>query len=203
MLTLPNLLTILRALLIPPALICVLVDPPRLYLPGLIILWVTLLTDVLDGKLAFRLNQRSAFGALFDALTDKILIHALLVAFLVRGAFPAWLVLAMFIRDMFTDGLRNFVAGRGVVMKAFIWGKMKFGFQFAALNAAFLSDLISVPWLRPLGAVLLGVAFAISLPGTFVVIHACAQLASPPSSEASPLTQAPPHTTSPRCSPEG
>lgn len=174
MLTIPTWLTIVRAGLIPPLLVCVLYDAPQWYLHGLVLLWISLLTDIMDGKLAARLNARTDFGALFDALTDKILIHTTLVAFLLRGVFPAWLVLAMFMRDMFTDGLRNYVAGRGVVMKAFIWGKLKFGLQFAGLNAAFLAPLLpDYNWLPLVGSMLVGMALAVSLPGTFVVIRAC------------------------------
>lgn len=180
MLTLPTILTTLRAVLIAPLFACVLVAPPRAYLAGFLLLWLALLTDALDGYFATRLNQRTDFGALFDALTDKILIHVLLVAFLLRGAFPAWLVFAMFIRDMFTDGLRNYAAGRGTVIKAFIWGKLKFGFQFAALNAAFLSGLLGTTWPAVLAPALLAAALLVSLPGTITVIRACARAAQLP-----------------------
>lgn len=175
MLTVPTVLTVLRAALIAPLLACVLLAPPRGYLPGLFLLWLALISDILDGYFATRLNQRTEFGALFDALTDKILIHVVTVAFLLRGAFPAWLVFAMFIRDMFTDGLRNYAAGRGTIIKAFIWGKVKFGLQFAALNAAFLSGLLDAAWPAALAPWLLAAALLVSLPGTVIVIRACAR----------------------------
>lgn len=179
MLTIPNWLTIIRALLIAPLVCCVVCGKSSSYLTGLLLLWLALITDILDGFFAARLNQRTDFGALFDALTDKILIHVLLFAFLLRGAFPAWLVFAMFVRDMFTDGLRNFAAGRGTVIKAFVWGKLKFGFQFAALNAAFLSGILAAKWPATLASWLLTAALLVSLPGTFTVIRACARAIPP------------------------
>jgi|GEM_PF-4507127 len=197
--TIPNCLTVLRAALLVPLLCCVLVAPPRGYVYGLFLLWLALITDILDGYFAARLNQRTDFGALLDALTDKILIHALLFAFLMRAALPAWLVFAMFIRDMFTDGVRNFTAGRGMVMRTFVWGKLKFGFQFAALNACFLAGILpsSSAHLHTLACLLLACALAVSLPGTVSVIRACVRSAPatpPPPTPPSPAPE-PPHIT--------
>lgn len=66
----PNQLTALRLLAVPPLWAMALLDQPRLVGAGLLL---ALLTDVLDGRLARRLGQASAFGAAFDSLADKAL----------------------------------------------------------------------------------------------------------------------------------
>lgn len=63
-----NQITALRLLLIPALWLLALRDQPRLVGAGLLL---ALLTDVLDGWLARRLRQASAFGAAFDSLADK------------------------------------------------------------------------------------------------------------------------------------
>jgi CDP-diacylglycerol--glycerol-3-phosphate 3-phosphatidyltransferase len=66
----PNQLTALRLLLTPALWLLALLDQPRLVGGGLLL---ALLTDVLDGWLARRLRQTSAFGAAFDSLADKVI----------------------------------------------------------------------------------------------------------------------------------
>lgn len=65
-----NQLTALRLLSVIPLWLLALRDQPRLVGVGLLL---ALLTDVLDGWLARRLRQTSAFGAAFDSFADKVL----------------------------------------------------------------------------------------------------------------------------------
>lgn len=96
MLTVPNLLTALRALGIP--LFLYLVGAER-YNLAVITLMVAGATDYLDGKLARLLNQGSRFGELFDPLVDRLYILSVLIAMFLSDVVPVWILLLVFIRD--------------------------------------------------------------------------------------------------------
>ena len=96
MLTVPNLLTALRALGIP--LFLYLVGAER-YNLAVLTLMVAGATDYLDGKLARLLNQGSRFGELFDPFVDRLYILSVLIAMFLSDVVPVWILLLVFIRD--------------------------------------------------------------------------------------------------------
>ena len=72
--TIPNLLSVVRLLLVPVFLWLVL-GPEQDEL-ALLVLMVAGITDYLDGKLARRLNQTSTVGAILDPVADRLFILA-------------------------------------------------------------------------------------------------------------------------------
>src|SRR3954449_8325450 len=102
MLTVPNLLTLLRLFLVP----CFLVASFNDRFTLAFVLFVTAaVTDIFDGMIARRFNQRSRLGALLDPAADKTMmisgylfytVHATL-----RVPIPNWLTFTVFIRDVF------------------------------------------------------------------------------------------------------
>jgi len=100
MLTVPNLLTLLRLLLVP----CFMVASYRGHYLAAFVLFVTAaVTDIFDGMIARRFNQRSRLGALLDPAADKtMMICGYLFYTLhssVRVRIPNWLTFTVFIRD--------------------------------------------------------------------------------------------------------
>lgn len=97
-LTLPNLLSALRLGGVPLFLWLVL----ERHADGLAVVVLALsgLTDWLDGKLARWLDQSSRLGALLDPTVDRLYILATLVAFLLRGVVPWWVVAVLVGRDV-------------------------------------------------------------------------------------------------------
>ena len=132
---LPNLLTLVRILMIP-AVMALLLDDPA---PGEAILAAALflgamLTDLVDGWLARRWNQMSAFGAYMDPLADKLMVSAVLIMLIPLGWAPAWLVFLLLAREMAITGLRSVASQEGLVLAAGTMGKTKTAFQSAALT---------------------------------------------------------------------
>ena len=80
-------------------------------------------TDQVDGWLARRRNQTSAFGSLLDPIADKVLVLAALVMLIAEGVAPAWMVAAIVAREIAVSGLRLAAIERGVVMGARDLGK--------------------------------------------------------------------------------
>lgn len=60
---------------------------------------IAALTDGLDGFLARRLKQTTAIGAALDTVTDKALSLSVLVVLTSFGLVPAWVALAIVVRD--------------------------------------------------------------------------------------------------------
>jgi cardiolipin synthase (CMP-forming) len=100
MLTIPNLLTLLRLFLVP----CFIGAAVQgRHTVAFVIFITAAATDVLDGMVARRLNQRSRLGALLDPAADKLLMVSGYVFYtlhrLPRVAIPDWLTFTVFIRD--------------------------------------------------------------------------------------------------------
>ncbi len=102
-----NLLTILRLLLVAPAVLLLLVDTPLARLSAALLFLAAGLTDLLDGYLARRRQQTSALGAFLDQIADKLLVDAVLVTLALRDEAP-WLLAAFFLgRDVGITLLRT------------------------------------------------------------------------------------------------
>lgn len=102
MLTIPNLLTLVRLLLIPVFLVASL---HAMYTLAFIIFVSAAVTDILDGWIARRFNQKSRLGAIFDPLADKGLLVCAYLFYtfadnLPRVTVPGWLTFVVFIRDL-------------------------------------------------------------------------------------------------------
>jgi CDP-diacylglycerol--glycerol-3-phosphate 3-phosphatidyltransferase len=123
--TLPDQLTLARALAVP--VVVVLFAWPfddHLYWATAVFV-VAMATDQVDGWLARRRNQTSAFGSLLDPIADKALVLAVLVMLIAEGVAPAWMVATIVAREIAVSGLRLAALERGIVMDARDLGKLK------------------------------------------------------------------------------
>jgi len=93
----PNLLSILRILLVPPVVFYMLQEN---YLPALILFVIAGITDSLDGWLAKRFNWQSALGEILDPLADKLLLVSSYIVFAWLELLPVWLVVSVMLRDV-------------------------------------------------------------------------------------------------------
>jgi len=100
--TIPNLLSVLRLLGVP--LFLWLLLGPHADGWAVVVLAVSAVTDWADGKLARLLGQTSKLGTLLDPAADRLYILSTLVAFLIRGIIPWWLVAILVLRDLMTGG---------------------------------------------------------------------------------------------------
>lgn len=164
--SLPNLLTLMRIMLIP-------VFISAFYMPfswshGLaaFIFALASFTDWLDGYLARKLKQMSPFGAFLDPVADKLLIASTLL--LLVGArdidyitLPAIVIVG---REIVVSALREWMAevgARASVAVGYI-GKVKTTLQMAALLLLMLFDPAHT-WWGAVGFVLLYVAAILTI----------------------------------------
>lgn len=119
---LPNKLTTARVLLIPLFLLTLYWGYWHV---ALVIFALASITDALDGHIARKYGLVTDFGKFMDPLADKLLVTAALLAFVELLRVPAWVVFLIIARELAITGLRTIAAGKGVVMAADQWGKVK------------------------------------------------------------------------------
>ncbi|MCF8142456.1 MAG: CDP-alcohol phosphatidyltransferase family protein [Deltaproteobacteria bacterium] len=95
--TIPNLITTLRIILVPIFIIYLINER---FLEALTVFVLAGLSDGIDGLLARLLNQKSRLGAFLDPLADKFLLIAAFVVLAFRGFIPAWLAVTVITRDI-------------------------------------------------------------------------------------------------------
>lgn len=110
-LTLPNVLSAGRLVLIPVFLWLVLARHADL--AGFVVLAASGVTDWLDGWLARRLDQRSRLGELLDPLADRLTILAVVIALAIRDFVPWWVAVLLPLRDLLLAGLVPALRSRG------------------------------------------------------------------------------------------
>ncbi|WP_018698130.1 CDP-alcohol phosphatidyltransferase family protein [Amorphus coralli] len=95
--TIPNLLTVLRFLLVPVVVWAII---ERYDDVAFAVFIVAGLTDGLDGFIAKKWNLSSRLGAYLDPLADKALLVSIFVSLGIVGQIPIWLVAAVVARDV-------------------------------------------------------------------------------------------------------
>lgn len=108
--TVPNLLSMLRLVLVPVFL--VLLVEAR-FIGALVVLVVASLSDLLDGYLARRLDQITRLGELLDPAADRLYILAALAGLVALGFVPWWILAVILGRDVFIAVLGVILANHG------------------------------------------------------------------------------------------
>jgi len=93
----PNLITYLRFLLIAPLIITFNLDMKNYFYA---ILFISLLSDFLDGFAARKLNQHSELGKTLDPIADGITLFAFIILLNIRGDIADWFCIFYFVRQM-------------------------------------------------------------------------------------------------------
>jgi CDP-diacylglycerol--glycerol-3-phosphate 3-phosphatidyltransferase/cardiolipin synthase len=170
-LNIPTALTWLRILLIP-VFVGVYYLPDAWLAPAgknwlaMSVFVVAAITDWLDGWLARKWGETSAFGAFLDPVADKLMVAAALIVLVALGRAEAWLAIIIIGREIAISALREWMAQLGAgksVAVAFI-GKLKTVAQMTALIALLLNEPL-IPFVSTplLGKVALWIAAALTI----------------------------------------
>jgi cardiolipin synthase (CMP-forming) len=100
-------LTLLRLVLVAPFAYCLI---GQHYITGIIIFVFMSSTDILDGYVARRFNQKTRLGANLDPLTDKIFIFTGNLILVLQSAIPLWFFIFITAKDLT-------MIGGGLVLK--------------------------------------------------------------------------------------
>src|SRR5213592_3061962 len=171
-LNVPNILTWIRILMIP--LVIGVFYVPEVWMSSwhrnliaTALFGAAAVTDWLDGYLARRLNQMSAFGAFLDPVADKLIVVGALIVLLKEGRVDAVVALIIIGREIAISALREWMAKVGQaksVAVAFI-GKLKTLSQMIAIPLLLLYDdnLLGLVDCSVLGTILINVAAVLTV----------------------------------------
>ena len=154
MFRLPNLLTILRILLVPVFAVTFVLPGSTARLVAFVVFCIAGISDALDGLAARKLQTSSEFGRMLDPIADKILVGVALMMLVAEGNIrqfnlepglhsllllvPALVILA---REILVSGLREFLAGADVSVPVTAIAKTKTTIQMIAIGAMILQPL--------------------------------------------------------------
>lgn len=121
-LTVPNLVTLVRFLLVPVFVWLMFRDQ---YWDALITLIILFSTDWIDGYLARKLNQVSTVGKWLDPLADRLSLWVVVITVVLSGLAPLWLIFALVVPDLVLAGLMVLIYAGNPQMEVTILGKAR------------------------------------------------------------------------------
>lgn len=172
----PNALTYARVLMVPVFVLVFYLPFKWCYLASAIIFAIAAATDWLDGYLARRLNQSTAFGAFLDPVADKVMVVVALVL-LVEREHIWWFSLSAAViigREIVISALREWMAevGKRTSVAVSYIGKVKTTVQMVAIIGFLLIAPDSHLALRSLCALLLVGAAILTLWSAIIYLRA-------------------------------
>ena len=117
----PNILTIIRFLLIPFILVYIFTGN---YILAFVFFTISGLTDIADGCIARKYNLISNFGKLMDPLADKLTQIATLTSLVVVKIIPLWILIIVISKEFIMICGASFLYGKDVVVYSKWYGKL-------------------------------------------------------------------------------
>ena len=181
---LPNILTMLRIVMIPVVMLMLQEGTPMMNFWAGWVYTAATITDALDGYLARKRGLVSVVGKFLDPLADKLLVMATLVLMVGMGRVPAWIVVVILARELSISMLRMIASSEGVVIAAGEGGKAKTALQMVAVLFLMLHHRYMVDFwflerwvdfnVAGLWLLYLSVFFAITSAGEYVKLFVAA-----------------------------
>ena len=135
----PNLLTIIRFLLIPVIIFFAIKDN---YVATIIVLTVSGITDILDGYIARKFNFITDFGKLMDPLADKATQVTLLAVLAIQKIIPFWIIAIVLLKEFCMIAGASFLYGKELVVSSKWYGKLSTVLFYVAI----VCSLITLYW---------------------------------------------------------
>ena len=132
----PNILTIIRFLLIPIILIYIFTGN---YILALIVFTISALTDIADGFIARKFNLVSNFGKLMDPLADKLTQIATLTSLVIIHIIPIWILIIVISKEFIMICGASFLYGKDVVVYSKWYGKLSTVLLYIAIVFSLLT----------------------------------------------------------------
>jgi len=117
----PNILTMLRFLLIPVIIFYIFTGN---YILAFVFFTFSGLTDIADGFIARKFNLISNFGKLMDPLADKLTQIATLASLVFTNIIPVWILLIVLLKEFIMICGASFLYGKDVVVYSKWYGKL-------------------------------------------------------------------------------
>lgn len=132
---LPNVLTLMRMVLVPLMVVLLYQEPDRwMALVAFAIFIGAMLTDIVDGALARKWGLTSITGAFLDPLADKLMVVTTVVMLVWLRWLPPWIAAVLICREITVTALRAVAQANGLTLPADSLGKLKTALQSTALG---------------------------------------------------------------------
>jgi CDP-diacylglycerol--glycerol-3-phosphate 3-phosphatidyltransferase len=149
-LNVPNVLTVVRILLVPVLVAALLVETRQGATIAAIVFAIAAITDGLDGYIARSRRSITTFGKVMDPIADKLLITAALIALVSLDRVAAWVAMVIIAREFAVSSLRVAAAQQGAIIPASLFGKIKTVTQVAAILALIAANDSHAAWVQAL-----------------------------------------------------
>src|SRR5437763_10294113 len=166
-LNVPNVLTVVRILLVPVLVAALLVETRHGDTIAAIVFALAAITDGLDGYIARSRRTVTTFGKVMDPIADKLLITAALIALVSLDRVAAWVAMVIIAREFAVSSLRVAAAQQGAIIPASLFGKIKTVTQVAAILALIAASHAHAAWVQAL--VYLSVFTTVASGGDYVL----------------------------------
>lgn len=160
--TLPNLLTLVRLLLVPVLAVLLFArdgTDPVLRWWATAVFVLAAITDLLDGEIARRSGTVSTVGKVADPIADKAIIAVALIGLSALGDLVWWVTIVILVRELAVTALRFWVIRHGVI-PASRGGKAKTVAQIIAI-ALYLAPLPDA--IEPLRIIAMAIAVVLTV----------------------------------------
>lgn len=176
----PNILTIVRILVIPLLIIVFYLPFSWGHLVASLLFACASVTDWLDGYLARYLKQSTKLGAFLDPVADKLMVSTALVLIVAEPVFniqtaaltiPAAIIIA---REIIVSALREWMAeiGKHASVAVSHLGKLKTAVQMVALVILLYCNQSTPIWLVLIGYLMLYIAVILTIWSMMIYLRA-------------------------------
>ncbi len=117
----PNMLTMLRFVLIPAIMYCLYINN---YIMTFVVLTISGITDILDGFIARKFNLITNFGKLIDPLADKATQILTLGTLVFKNIIPIWILGLIITKEVIMIAGASFLYGKELVVSSKWYGKL-------------------------------------------------------------------------------
>lgn len=143
----PNILTIIRFILIVPIVIAIAYEN---FILALVFLILSAITDILDGTIARKFNLVSDFGKLVDPLADKTTQMAILITLSLKGIIPFWILAIVVLKEFAMISGASFLYGKELVVSSKWYGKLATVLFYIAIGCSLVirylnANVLSTP----------------------------------------------------------
>ena len=139
----PNILTMLRFVLIPFILYFLSIDN---YILTFVFLTLSGITDVLDGFIARKFNFITDFGKLIDPLADKATQLLTLAALVLKNIIPLWILGLLVLKEFVMIAGASFLYGKELVVSSKWYGKLATVLIYVAIVCSLVIKQFSLPF---------------------------------------------------------
>ncbi|MFQ5964001.1 MAG: CDP-diacylglycerol--glycerol-3-phosphate 3-phosphatidyltransferase [Candidatus Scalinduaceae bacterium] len=154
----------------------------RFFDSALVVFFVAVLTDWLDGYYARKKGLSTDLGRIVDPFVDKVIICGGFIIFIhiTKEMIAPWMVIVIVAREFFVSSIRGYSESKGVPFASSIWGKAKMFLQSVTIFILilYLAHFKNINWMEYIVYVLIwgtvivtlvsGILYAISARKTLL-----------------------------------